>query len=195
MARRLVPEINSSSMADIAFMLLIFFLVATTMETDKGLSRTLPPYVPPEEQEEIKVIEKNLFVVFLNKNDNLMIEKKPAHINELRERCVDFLMHMNNNSEDNTYPGYETQDISMLGGGQQRVTKAIVSIQNDRGSSYDNYIEVQNEVVAAYNIVRDTYARKFFNKKFDDLNEDEYNAIKELIPQKISEAEPKNIGG
>lgn len=76
MARRLVPEINSSSMADIAFMLLIFFLVATTMETDKGLSRTLPPYVPPEEQKEIKVIEKNLFVVFLNKNDNLMIEKK-----------------------------------------------------------------------------------------------------------------------
>ncbi|MFW5850804.1 MAG: ExbD/TolR family protein [Bacteroidota bacterium] len=193
MARRLVPEINSSSMADIAFMLLIFFLVATTMETDKGLSRTLPPYVPPEEQEEIKVIEKNLFVVFLNKNDNLMIEKKPAHINELRDRCVDFLMHMNNNDEDKNYPGFDGQDIPLLG--NQRVTKAIVSIQNDRASSYDKYIEVQNEVVAAYNIVRDTYARKFFNKKFDDLKEDEHDAIKELIPQKISEAEPKNIGG
>lgn len=193
MARRSLPEINSSSMADIAFMLLIFFLVATTMETDKGLSRTLPPYVPPEEQQKIKVIEKNLFVVFLNKNDNLMIEKKPAHINELRDRCVDFLMHMNNNDEDNMYPGFDVQDVPLLG--NQRVTKAIVSIQNDRGSSYDKYIEVQNEVVAAYNIVRDTYARKFFNKKFDDLKEDEYDAIKELIPQKISEAEPKNIGG
>ncbi|MFO7868029.1 MAG: biopolymer transporter ExbD [Bacteroidales bacterium] len=193
MARRSIPEINSSSMADIAFMLLIFFLVATTMETDKGLSRTLPPYVPPEEQQEIKVIEKNLFVVFLNKNNNLMIEKSPAHISELRDKCIDFLTHMNNNSEDNRYPGFEVKDIPILG--NQKVTKAIVSIQNDRGSSYDKYIEVQNEIVAAYNAVRDMYARKYFYKKFEDLNDDEYEAIKELIPQKISEAEPKNIGG
>lgn len=193
MARRPLPEINSSSMADIAFMLLIFFLVATTMDTDRGLYRTLPPYVPPEEIEEIKVIEKNLFVVFLNKNDNLMIEKKPGHIRDLRNKCVEFLSNMNNDENDNRYPGYDLVNIPLLG--QQRVTKAIVSIQNDRGSSYDKYIEVQNEVVAAYNIARDNYARKFFRRPFNDLNEDEQNAIRTLLPQKISEAEPKAIGG
>lgn len=194
MARRPLPEINSSSMADIAFMLLIFFLVATTMDTDKGLFRTLPPYVPAEEQEQIKVIEKNLFVVFLNKNDNLMIEKKLGRIQDLQTQCIDFLTTMNNDAADTKVPGYEVVDIPLLGG-PQRVTKAIVSIQNDRGSSYDKYIEVQNEIVAAYNVVRDRYARKFFYKKFDELQEDEQKAIKELLPQRISEAEPKNIGG
>ncbi|MCK9561629.1 MAG: biopolymer transporter ExbD [Bacteroidales bacterium] len=194
MARRSVPEINAASMADVAFILLIFFLSVTSMDSDKGLFRTLPPYVPVEEQTKIKVVEKYLFVVFLNKNDNLMIEKKPARMQDIRPKCIEFLTNMNNDMTDLSVPGYDVVDIPLLGG-PQKVTKAIVSIQNDRGSSYDKYIEVQNEIVAAYNIVRDRHARKFFHKKYDDLTEDEQNAIKELLPQKISEMEPKNIGG
>ncbi len=193
MARRALPEYNSSSLADIAFMLLIFFLVATTMDSDKGLFRTLPPFVPAEKQEEIKVIEKNLFVVFVNKDDNLMVEKKPGRIEDLRRQCKEFLLNMNNNESDNRYPHYEVQDIPLLG--NQKVTLAIVSIQNDRGTSYEKYIEIQNEIVAAYNEVKDEYSRRFFRKSFNELNEDEQEAIKVLVPQKISEAEPKSIGG
>lgn len=184
-------------MADISFMLLIFFLVATTMDTDKGLFRMLPPYQDPtEQQEDIKVLDKNLFVVLVNKDDKLMVEKKPMHSRELRKACKDFLMNMNNDSEDKKYPGYSEEVIPGLpGGGKVKVTKAIVSIQNDRGTSYKKYIEVQNEIIAAYNEVKDYYSLKYFKKPFNDLKENQQDVIKQVIPQKISEAEPKNIGG
>lgn len=189
-----VPEINSSSMADISFMLLIFFLVATTMDTDKGLFRMLPPFQDPtEQQEDIKVLDKNLFVVLVNKDDKLMVEKKPMHSRDLRKACKDFLLNMNNNSEDKQYPGYTEENIPGIG--TVKVTKAIVSIQNDRGTSYSKYIEVQNEIIAAYNEVKDYYALKYFRKSFNDLKENQQDIIKQIIPQKISEAEPKNIGG
>ncbi len=189
-----VPEINSSSMADISFMLLIFFLVATTMDTDKGLFRMLPPFQDPtEQQEDIKVLDKNLFVVLVNKDDKLMVEKKPMHSRDLRKACKDFLLNMNNNSEDKQYPGYTEENIPGIG--TVKVTKAIVSIQNDRATSYSKYIEVQNEIIAAYNEVKDYYALKYFRKSFNDLKENQQDIIKQIIPQKISEAEPKNIGG
>jgi len=193
MARRPFPEINSASMADIAFMLLIFFLVATTMDSDKGLFRMLPPYVDPNiPQPDIKVLDKNLFVVLVNKDDKLMVEKQPMRPEELREACKDFLLNMDN-SDDKKYPEYNLETISGIG--QAKVTKAIVSIQNDRGTSYEKYIEIQNEIVAAFNEVKDEYSIKYFSKPFSALNEDQQKAIKALIPQRISEAEPKNIGG
>ncbi|MCQ2606033.1 MAG: biopolymer transporter ExbD [Bacteroidales bacterium] len=189
-----VPEINSSSMADISFMLLIFFLVATTMDTDTGLFRMLPPYQDPtEQQEDIKVLDKNLFVVLVNKDDKLMVEKKPMHPRDLRKACKEFLMNMNNDNEDKRYPGYTEEDIPGIG--KVKVTKAIVSIQNDRGTSYAKFIEIQNEIVAAYNEVKDYYSVKYFKKPFNDLKENQQDIIKKIIPQKISEAEPKNIGG
>lgn len=194
MAGKKVPEINSSSMADISFMLLIFFLTATTMDTDKGLFRMLPPYQDPtEQQDDIKVLDKNLFVVLVNKDDKLMVEKKPMNPRDLRKACKDFLMNMNNDMEDKRYPGYTEEDIPGIG--KVKVTKAIVSIQNDRGTSYKKYIEIQNEIVAAYNEVKDYYAMKYFKKPFNELKEDRQDLIKQIIPQKISEAEPKNIGG
>ena len=181
-------------MADISFMLLIFFLVATTMDTDKGLFRMLPPYQDPtEQQEDIKVLDKNLFVVLVNKDDKLMVEKKPMNSRDLRKACREFLLNMNNDSEDKRYPGYTEESIPGIG--TVKVTKAIVSIQNDRGTSYEKYIEVQNEIIAAYNEVKDIYAKKYFKKAFNDLKENQQDIIKQIIPQKISEAEPKNIGG
>ena len=194
MARRSLPEINSASMADIAFMLLIFFLVATTMDSDKGIFRVLPPYIDkPVQDDPIKVLDKNLFVVLINKDDRLMVEKKPMHPDELRKACKDFLINMNNDENDKVYPEYKEETIDGLG--TVKVTKGIVSIQNDRGTSYDKYIEIQNEIVAAYNEVKDEYSIKYFRKPFKELNEDQQKAIKLLIPQRISEAEPKNIGG
>ena len=97
------------------------------------------------------------------------------------------------NSEDKRYPGYTEENIPGIG--TVKVTKAIVSIQNDRATSYDKYIEVQNEIIAAYNEVKDIYAKKYFKKPFNDLKENQQDIIKQIIPQKISEAEPKNIGG
>lgn len=194
MARRSLPEINSASMADIAFMLLIFFLVATTMDSDKGIFRVLPPYIDkPIQDEPIKVLDKNLFVVLINKDDRLMVEKKPMHPDDLRKACKDFLINMNNDESDKKYPEFNI--VNIKGIGNTKVTKGIVSIQNDRGTSYDKYIEIQNEIVAAYNEVKDEYSKQHFRKLFKDLNEDQQKAIKELIPQRISEAEPKNIGG
>lgn len=181
-------------MADISFMLLIFFLVATTMDTDKGLFRMLPPYQDPtEQQEDIKVLDKNLFVVLVNKDDKLMVEKKPMHSRDLRKACKEFLLTMNNDESDKRYPGYTEENIPGIG--KVKVTKAIVSVQNDRGTSYKKYIEVQNEIIAAYNEVKDMYAMKYFKKRFADLKENQQDIIKQIIPQKISEAEPKNIGG
>ncbi len=194
MGKKKVPEINGSSMADISFMLLIFFLTATTMETDKGLFRMLPPYQDPTEVlEDVKVLDKDLFVVLVNKDDKLMVEKKPMHARELRKTLKDFLMNMNNNLEDKQYPGYTEESIPGIG--RVKVTKAIVSIQNDRGTSYQKFIEVQNEIVAAYNEVKDYYSLKYYKRPFKDLKENQQDLIKQIIPQKISEAEPKNIGG
>lgn len=194
MGKKKVPEINGSSMADISFMLLIFFLTATTMETDKGLFRMLPPYQDPsKQQEDVKVLDKDLFVVLVNKDDKLMVEKKPMHSRELRKTLKDFLMNMNNDLEDKQYPGYTEENIPGIG--RVKVTKAIVSIQNDRGTSYQKFIEIQNEVVGAYNEVKDYYSLKYFKRNFNDLKESQQDLIKQIIPQKISEAEPKNIGG
>lgn len=194
MARRPFPEVPAASLADIAFMLLIFFLVATTMDSDKGIFRVLPPYIDkPIQDEPIKVLDKNLFVVLINKDDRLMVEKKPMHPDDLRKACKDFLINMNNDESDKKYPEFNI--VNIKGIGNTKVTKGIVSIQNDRGTSYDKYIEIQNEIVAAYNEVKDEYSKQHFRKLFKDLNEDQQKAIKELIPQRISEAEPKNIGG
>ena len=107
--------------------------------------------------------------------------------------CKEFVMNMNNDSEDKKYPGYNEETIPGIG--TVKVTKAIVSIQNDRQTSYEKYIEVQNEIIAAYNEVKDYYSMKYFKKPFKDLKENQQDIIKQIIPQKILEAEPKNIGG
>jgi len=115
------------------------------------------------------------------------------HSRELRKTLKDFLMNMNNDLEDKQYPGYTEENISGIG--RVKVTKAIVSIQNDRGTSYQKFIEIQNEIVGAYNEVKDYYSLKYFKRNFNDLKESQQDLIKQIIPQKISEAEPKNIGG
>ncbi|MBK8807592.1 MAG: biopolymer transporter ExbD [Bacteroidales bacterium] len=190
MAKREVPEINSSSMADIAFMLLIFFLVATTMDIDTGLARMLPPPAPPDIDNKAPLVqEKNIFVVLINKNDQLLVEGRPIELDFLKDQCKEFLQK----TDQPNFPDSETKEISLIG--RFPVSKGVVSLQNDRGTTYGRYIEVQNALVAAYNEVRDELSMEKFGRKFDELSEESQKAIKEAIPQRISEAEPKRIGG
>jgi biopolymer transport protein ExbD len=190
MAKRDVPEINSSSMADIAFMLLIFFLVATTMDIDTGLARMLPPPVPPDQEETPPVRKRNIFVVLVNKNNQLLVAGKPMRIVDLKDECKRFIQNPRN--EDNL-PEKKITNIPALG--QFPVSKGVVSLQNDRGTQYGTYIEVQNALVAAYNEARDELAIEKFGKKLDFLNNEQAEAIRKAIPQRISEAEPKSVGG
>jgi len=194
MPRRETPEINGGSMADIAFLLLIFFLVTTTMNVDTGIARKLPPMPDEEqleEQEEVKIKERNLFVVLINKNDQLLVEGELMPVRNLKDEAKEFILNENNKKD---LPLKEEEYISELGK-TVMVPQGVISLQNDRGTSYGKYITVQNELVAAYNEIREDAAFEFFGKSFEDLNEEQKKGIRKLYPQRISEAEPKNIGG
>ncbi len=186
------PEIPSASMADIAFMLLIFFLVTTTMDTDSGLVRMLPPPVPPDQQnnDDIKIKERNVFVVLINRNDQLLVEGQLMQINELKDKAKEFI---ENPADNINLPEKDAQDIPLMG--TVLVSKQVISLQNDRGTSYGMYIQAQNELAAAYNELRNELALRKFGRKFDDLDEEKQGAVKDVYPQRISEAEPKNYGG
>lgn len=189
MARRGLPEINAGSMADIAFLLLIFFLVTTTMDVDKGLLRKLPPPVDEPQNEDIKIKQRNILEILINANDQLLVEGEYIQVTQLREKTKEFIVNPRDRED---MPEKEAKDIP--GVGNVMVSKQVVSLQNDRGTSYGMYIKVQNELIAAYNEVRDEESKKRFGKVFKDLNEDQQKIIKEIYPQRISEAEPKNIG-
>ncbi|NOZ46159.1 MAG: biopolymer transporter ExbD [Chlorobi bacterium] len=190
MAKRKPPEINSSSMADIAFMLLIFFLVATTMDIDSGISRKLPPLPEDQQENNDKIKERNVFVVLINKNNQLLVENEPTNIKFLKDKAKEFIANPRN--LDNLPEKKETV-VPFFG--KYMVSKGIISLQNDRGTAYGTYIEVQNALAKAYNELRDDLALSKFGKKFKDLTTDKRKAVQKIYPQRISEAEPKNIGG
>ncbi len=183
MAKKL-PEIPSASLADIAFMLLIFFLVTTTMDVDSGLERKLPQWSDQTDQPEIK--DRNVFSVLVNRNNELLVEGKEANIRDLRDRAKEFLENPYN---EETLPEKEIKDIPYFG--QVPVSKGVISLYNDVDTKYGTYIAVQNELVGAINDLRDELAKKQFGKPYNDLEPDQQDAIREIYPQKISEAEPK----
>ena len=192
--KRAVPGINSSSTADIAFMLLIFFLITTSMDTDRGLARRLPP--PPEnkdqKQDDIIVKERNVLQVRLNKDDQLMCGQDYIDIKQLKEKAKEFIV---NPYDDEKLILKSIERIIPLLGDCMITEKHVISVQNDVGTSYKAYIDVQNELVAAYNELRDELGKAKFGKTYAQCDEDEQKAIREYYPQKISEAEPKKYGG
>ena len=187
MAKKM-PEIPSASLADIAFMLLIFFLVTTTMDVDSGLRRKLPQWVDPKEikDDENPINERNVFIVKINKNNDLLVEGDYERIDNLRERAKEF---MENPYNSNDLPEKEPKEIPYFG--EYMVSKGVISLQNDRDTKYATYIAVQNELVAAINELRDELAKSKFGKSYVDLDEDQQSAIRDIYPQRISEAEPK----
>ena len=203
MARRSAPEVNAGSMADIAFLLLIFFLVTTTIETDSGLNRKIPPMEDIIDPPIIK--ERNIFTVVVNKNNDLLVEEKPMQIDELREAAVTFLDNGGGKGEDACSFCQGERDPNS----SDNPEKAVISLKNDRETDYKVYIAVQNELVAAYNILRNReFARLNPNlemsfieadRKYSDprtsLSQKEslkpkLSEVKALFPQKLSEAEP-----
>ncbi len=186
-----VPEIPSASMADIAFMLLIFFLVTTTMDVDSGLERRLPPPADPNQvQTDIQINERNIFVVLVNAQDQLLVENEWLAIKDLRARAMEFL---DNPKNIGTLPEKEVKEIPFFGP-TEIVKNGVISLRNDFGTTYGMYLNVQNELVAAVNDLRDAKAMQKWSKKFKDLNAEQQEAIKMIYPQKISEAEPKKVG-
>lgn len=199
MARREAPEINAGSMADIAFLLLIFFLVTTTMDVDSGLTRKLPPPIEEEIEDPPEVKQRNVFQVLVNANDDLLVEGDVMLVSQLRDEAKRFII---GDPNDESMPEFKVTEVPVFG--SIPVSKQIVSLQNDRGTSYEMYIKVQNELVAAYNEVRDEYALEKFGMDLDALERKaelsdkakaKVKAVKAVYPQRISEAEPKDKGG
>ena len=189
MARK-TPEINGGSLADIAFLLLIFFLVTTTMNVDTGLARMLPPMPENDAKTEQDVNKRNILTVLVSKSDRLLVGGMPMEVSMLREKAKEFIA---NPTDDPNKPEKKIEDVEYFG--PVGVTKGVISLQNDRGTSYRMYMLVQNELVAAYNELRNELARTKFGKDYDDLAEDEQKAVQKVYPLRISEAEPKSIGG
>ncbi|MDG1653660.1 MAG: biopolymer transporter ExbD [Flavobacteriaceae bacterium] len=203
MAKRSAPEVNAGSMADIAFLLLIFFLVTTTIETDSGLNRKLPPM---EDQVDPPIIrEKNIFTVVVNKNDQLLVEEELTDIQDLRSLAVAFLDNGGGVGEEACDYCQGERDESS----SDNPDKAIISLKNNRETSYKVYIAIQNELVAAYNELRNREFLRLYpsvglnfvdaQKKYDDPRtsvddvEDlkpKIDVVKKMFPQKLSEAEP-----
>ena len=201
--RRSSPEVNAGSMADIAFLLLIFFLVTTTIETDSGINRKLPPMEELEDPPIIK--QKNIFTVVVNKYNQLLVEEELSEIENLRSLAVKFLDNGGGNGDDAC--DYCQGDANPASSDNPQ--KAIISLKNDRETSYKVYISVQNELVAAYNELRNREYLRLnpldgmdfteANRRFSDprTNPEEkerlrpkLRIVKDMFPQKLSEAEP-----
>lgn len=189
MGKKKTPAINSSSTADIAFLLLCYFLMTTTMGSQTGLQRRLPPMPDKNQQvQDQKVNRRNIIIVKINSADRLMAGNEPMDVSLLKDRIKDFLTNPTN---DPNLPEKEVQDIE--GFGSCEVSKGVISLQNDRGTSYRAYIEVQNELVRAINELRDEFSYRNYGKSFNRLDEDKQEIVKKAVPQNISEAEPKNV--
>lgn len=189
MAKKKVPEINGSSMADIAFIALIFFLMVTTMDKEEGIARQLPP-IPPEDQkvENQEVNRRNIIQVKINSNDRLLAGGVPMDVSQLKDKIKEF---MTNPNDDPNLPEKEVKEVKGIG--PVPVSKGVISLQNDRGTTYQAYITVQNELVKAINELRDDFSMKTFGKKYTKLDEEQQDAVREAVPQRISEAEPKDV--
>ncbi|MGZ2371326.1 ExbD/TolR family protein [Ancylomarina sp. YFZ004] len=190
MARK-TPEINSSSMADIAFLLLIFFLVTTTMDVDTGIYKKLPP-IPDENQvdDNVKVKKRNVLSILVNRNNELLVNGEVLSISNLREKTKEFFLNPANNQN---LPEKGLKNVPFFG--DVMVSKGLISLQNDRGTKYETYIRVQDELAAASRELKDEKSMQKWGKKYTELDRDQQAAVRKYIPVQISEAEPRNTGG
>lgn len=174
---RMKNEINAGSMADIAFMLLIFFLVTTTMDVDKGITVKLPPW-SEEEPDITKLKKRNVFSININAFNQLQVRGELTDIKQLREKTKEFIANP-----------LKIDDLS------EDPTKALISLKNDRGTKYEAYIEVYNEITAAYNELWNELSMKEYGVPYsDELDVAKRKAIRNQIPKVLSEAEPTAFG-
>jgi len=177
MAKRMDNELNASSMADIAFLLLVFFLVTTTMNPDTGITVKLPPW-SEDDQEEVKLNKRNVFAVLVNANNDLLVRGAPEDIGSLRERAKEFISNPTGR-----------EDLA------EAPNKAIISLKNDRGTKYETYLMVYNELKAAYRELWDGECEKLYGVPYsDDLSIEKKKAVRSKFPFILSEAEPTAYG-
>ncbi len=206
MSKKKVPALNASSMADISFLLLTFFLLVSNMDVDSGLARRLPPPPQSEEETSVEVQRRNLLVVLVNAQNEILVQDQEGTVvygNEtelqgsggqpaMKDVVKSFVL---NESNSPTLPQLIEEDFGPPIGTVPVSSNHVVSIQNDATTRYAAYIAVQNEVVKAYNELRYEGARRYFGTSYDELSIDQKDQIDKLYPQRISEAEPKNYGG
>jgi biopolymer transport protein ExbD len=203
---RAVPEINGGSLADIAFLLLIFFLVTTTMDIDTGITRLLPPEPEKDQETEVKVNKRNVLVVLLNRSDRLMVGGEEMDRLALKAKTIEFFTNPADNPElpemvdtEIKFPPGSSPLLPPDGIWRGKTSKGVISLQNDRSTTYGKYLQVQNELVAAVNQLRNDFCNLYFDRDYDDLNtanpidEEIYNGIRDIYKMNISESEPKNI--
>ena len=198
--KRKTPGINGSSSADIAFMLLIFFLITTSMDTDKGLKRRLPPMAPKQQkQQEIEINDRNIMRLLVNRADEIVISRKdasgvdqliPVKLEQLKDYAVEFIMNPDNKP---FLPELERREIEGLGERTVITTGYAISIKNEVETSYQQYVNVQNELIKAYNEVWDTFARQAFGKPFEALTPSQKKSVTDAHPMHISEMALSNL--
>ena len=161
--KRQVPGLNTASTADISFMLLIFFLVTTSMDVDKGLFRMLPSPEPQKQERQESMVDKStLMSLYVTEQNQLLLNEHPVDVHHLREEVVKF--------------------VHRLG------ARHLISIESDREANYDLYFQMQNELMLAYQQLRDEYAQKYFGKEFAALSVDQKNRVRKACPQRITES-------
>lgn len=240
MARRALPGIPTGSMADIAFLLLVFWLMTTTLESDIGIMRQLPPIDDEAEPETVKM--KNVYEVMVNFRNELLVEGDLAQTTDLKSGAMEFLTNTGvfeekpgdenltsrtwvrkaeveervnslksavtsakdevnkkayQKSLDNVWQP-KLDAINFFGEYRELVPAAVISLQNDKGTTYETYIEVQNELASAVNQLRDDICQKTWKVNYSDLDDkrdrDKIKAVRQVFPQRVSEAEPKDRG-
>lgn len=178
MSSRKIPEINAGSMADIAFLLLVFFLVTTTIQTDSGVNTVLPPYIPPEvELDPPKINPQNLCAIQINAQNEIRVRKQPMQIDEIRGFIYDFMSNRGRRSDMSDSP-----------------EAAVVSLINDNGTAYETYLGVYDEIKAACNKLRDEQAQADFGRMYEKLTKEQQKEVRMKIPCLLSEAEPTGFG-
>lgn len=199
-SREEAPKVNAGSMADIAFLLLIFFLVTTSIETDAGLDRMLPrdsTDIPPP------IPRRNIFPILISGNDELLVDNELTDLKDLRSMTIAFLDNGGYEKDQSGYCNYCQGERDVKS--SDNPNKAIVSLMSNRETTYGTYITVQNELVAAYNALRNREAQRLYKTDFTALeamhsNKETSKALKkelkakirkiqDLYPMKLSEAE------
>lgn len=193
--KRKTPGINGSSSADIAFMLLIFFLITTSMDTDRGLQRRLPPLAPKQQENKpVEINERNIMRLLVNRNDEIVISKAgqlvPVKLDKLKDETVDFILNPNNDANKTEK---ESREVPGLGTVQVVTSGYAISLKTEIETSYQMFIDVQNELLKAYNEVWDKVAKQYFNKPFDELTPSQQKSVSEAYPMHISEMPLSNL--
>ncbi|MDO5035701.1 MAG: biopolymer transporter ExbD [Porphyromonas sp.] len=189
--KKKVPAINGSSTADISFIMLLFFLLTTSMGTDKGISRQLPPAVPPDQEDvAIDVNRRNMLRVMVNNRGQILANGEEVSLDGLRYKVKEFVL----NEQDKESLPVRTQETFDLIGTQWVTKNHVISLTNNVDTKYEDYIAVQNELTRAYVELRDDAGRRFWGKGFEDLDIEQQEVLVKLYPQKISEANPREYG-